>query len=309
MGKVTGTPKIFSVRDWAANSADSLAELHRDSSCLIVGKDARVAGADRREAPEPRPRHLERRRRLRRQPPQSSHLLDRRVQQAGSESPSVLGRKRVMLQEANSRSKIKDRFGVSSHVRRTQRAAGRHGDARAVQPQPERPRPEHEWTRRRNRPAGDVKPPGSGTFRLAGAALGFLAFLAAVVVLIILIWPPSSVGVVLIGADYADNLLIPHNILGWKVIEAIESLCRTPLRWALFKPARLELIGNVHTLDQPDDWDKVIEELVKSDLKNQTILIVASLHGGSDSKTGYLIPTDGSARGTDRPGKCHQVHG
>ena len=177
-------------------------------------------------------------------------------------------------------------------------------------PQPERPRPEHEWTRRRNRPAGDVKPSSSGTYRLAGAALGFLAFLAAVVILIILIWPPSSVGVVLIGADYADNPLVPPNILGWKVIEAIESLCRTPLRWSLFTPARLGLIGNVHTIEQRDDWDQVIDQLVKSELKNQTILIVASLHGGSDSKSWVLdTQSDGSTLRSHRAGKCHQVDG
>jgi hypothetical protein len=131
---------------------------------------------------------------------------------------------------------------------------------------------------------------GSERFRLAGVALGFLAFLAAVVVLIILIWPPASVGVVLIGADYADNPLVPPNILGWKVIEAIESLCKTPARWALFTPARLELLGNVHTIEQRDDWDQVTSELVKGHFKNPTILIVVSLHGGSDSKSGYLIP-------------------
>ena len=48
-----------------------LAELHRDSLYPIMGKDAWVAGADRREAPEPKPVRLGRRLRLRRQPPGS----------------------------------------------------------------------------------------------------------------------------------------------------------------------------------------------------------------------------------------------
>src|SRR5271157_2271627 len=49
-----------------------LGELHRDLSYLMTGKGAWVAGADRREAPGPKPEHLGRRLRLRQQPPRSS---------------------------------------------------------------------------------------------------------------------------------------------------------------------------------------------------------------------------------------------
>ena len=45
-----------------------LAELHRDSLYPMMGRDAWVAGADRREAPGPKPVRLGRRLRLRRQP-------------------------------------------------------------------------------------------------------------------------------------------------------------------------------------------------------------------------------------------------
>src|SRR5271157_4842655 len=51
-----------------------LAELHRDSLYPMMGKDAWVAGADRREAPGPKPVRLGRRLRLRRQPPGSWQL-------------------------------------------------------------------------------------------------------------------------------------------------------------------------------------------------------------------------------------------
>src|SRR5437763_15698397 len=105
-------------------------------------------------------------------------------------------------------------------------------------PRPQRLGREWKWTQRRARPAGELKLPRSRSFKVAGALLGFLACLAALVVLIILIWPPSSVALVLVGADYADNLMIPHNVLGWKGIEAIDGLCRTAPPWALFKPAR-----------------------------------------------------------------------
>ena len=106
--------------------------------------------------------------------------------------------------------------------------------------------------------------------------------------------------------DYADNLLIPHNILGWRVIEELEALAKTPPRWALFRPAGLELIGDLHTLDQADDWDKVIKELVKRGFKNQTLLIVLALHGGSDSEGAYLLP-DKMARPEERLDLVHVI--
>ena len=61
-----------------------LAELHRDSLYPMMGKDAWVAGADRREAPGPKPVRLGRRLRLRRQPPESWQLCNGGVQRGVS---------------------------------------------------------------------------------------------------------------------------------------------------------------------------------------------------------------------------------
>src|SRR5208282_732333 len=61
-----------------------LAELHGDSLYPMMGKDAWVAGADRREAPGPKPVRLGRRLRLRRQPPGSWQLLNGGVQRGVS---------------------------------------------------------------------------------------------------------------------------------------------------------------------------------------------------------------------------------
>jgi len=51
----------------------------------MMGKDAWVAGADRREAPGPKPVRLGRRLRLRRQPPGSWQLWNGGVQRGVSE--------------------------------------------------------------------------------------------------------------------------------------------------------------------------------------------------------------------------------
>jgi len=177
---------------------------------------------------------------------------------------------------------------------------------RKAGPAPRAERPRHKWTEQSPKPAGEVKLPSSGIFKVAGAVVGFLACLLAIVVLVILIWPPSPVGVVLVGADYADNLMVPHNILGWKGIEGIEAVAKTPRLWALFKPAALHLIRPPQILDQPERWDALIDDLVKTGFKQQTILIVLGLHGGSNPDGAYLIP-DRMARPEERLELSHVI--
>src|SRR5208337_3436667 len=70
-----------------------LAELHRDSLYPMMGKDAWVAGADRREAPGPKPVRLGRRLRPRRQPPGSWQLWNGGDQRG----VSIFGRYRLRV--------------------------------------------------------------------------------------------------------------------------------------------------------------------------------------------------------------------
>ncbi|MFO0890561.1 MAG: hypothetical protein U0790_15635 [Isosphaeraceae bacterium] len=151
-------------------------------------------------------------------------------------------------------------------------------------------RARHEWSERKLKPVAAARPPGPGVWKPIAAGLGLLACLAAVVALIILLWPPPSVAVVLAGADYADNLLVPQNALGWKGLEALEALIKAPPPRSFLKAPRLELIGALRKLDQPDDWAKLIKELASSGFRQQTIVIALALHGGSDAQGAYLYP-------------------
>ena len=160
----------------------------------------------------------------------------------------------------------------------------------AAPPPPRREPEKPEWSRRRLKPVEGARGPRFGSFKIVAAVLGFLACLVAVVVLIILIWPPDPVGILLVGADYADNLAVPHNVLGWKGLEGIAAVARTPRRRALFRPGSLQLIGTPQVIDQPERWDRVIDELATKGFSQPTILIAVALHGGSDPDGAYLIP-------------------
>ena len=148
----------------------------------------------------------------------------------------------------------------------------------------------HEWSKRNLKRVGQGKRAWSGTLKVAAAVAGFVACMAALVLLILLLFPPGSVAVVLVGADYADNLLVPHNILGWEGLVGLETLCKTSPRWTLLGARPPTLIRPLQQIDQVDKWDTLIADLKKKPFKQQTIIIVVGMHGGSSSKNAYLIP-------------------
>ena len=150
----------------------------------------------------------------------------------------------------------------------------------------------YKWTDRGTRSPAQGRPPGSRSVRVLAVLGGFVACLVGVIVLIQMINPPRPAAVVLLGADYASNLAVPHNALGYRGLEGIEQLSRTPKRWALFNPARLQLIRNPsgqHALETADDWDELIAALKKG-FGEPTLILVLSLHGGSDANGAYLMP-------------------
>jgi hypothetical protein len=150
---------------------------------------------------------------------------------------------------------------------------------------------DHKWTKRGAKPEGTVKGQGSRTFRVS---VGLTAFGACLMLLLWLIWminPPQPAAVILVGADYAANLAVPHNVMGWQGLMGIERLSRTPRRWSLFNPASLQLIRSDRgkTLDRADQWDELIADLKKG-FGEPTLILVLAMHGGSDANGPYLIP-------------------
>src|SRR5262245_59864492 len=150
---------------------------------------------------------------------------------------------------------------------------------------------EYKWTERGAKPAARPGKEGSRAVRVAGGLFGFAACLTLVVWLIWMINPPKPAAVILVGADYATNLAVPHNVMGWQGLQGIEQLSKTPQPWSLFNPASLQLIRNERgkTLDRADQWDELIADL-KRGFREPTLIIVLAMHGASDSTGPYLMP-------------------
>jgi hypothetical protein len=89
-------------------------------------------------------------------------------------------------------------------------------------------------------------------------------------------WDPPSL--IVIYADYHDNLAIPHNVFGRKIVEDLK-------QWR-DDNAKSPIVGlqkeNLH------DWEKLVDET-----KSKTIVIYFALHGGVDAEgNAYLFPHD-----------------
>jgi hypothetical protein len=149
---------------------------------------------------------------------------------------------------------------------------------------------DYKWTDRGTKPDIAPKRPGSRPFRVLGGLAAFAACLGMVIWLILMINPPEPAALVLVGADYATNLAVPHNALGWEGLKGIEQLSREPRRRVLFNPAELQLIKPRKILDRADQWDEVITDLKSKGFRERTLIIVLALHGGSDPSGAYLMP-------------------
>jgi hypothetical protein len=174
--------------------------------------------------------------------------------------------------------------------------AKRSWRGKAEPDRPERPvrteKSSYKWTDRGTKPGAGGRPTGSHRVRLFAGLAAFTTCLGVVVWLIWMLNSTRPAGVVLLGADYAKNLAVPHNALGYRGLKGIEDLSRAPTRWTLFKPARLELIrdpGGRNVLETADDWAGRIAALKKG-FGEPTLILVLALHGGSDSGGAYLMP-------------------
>jgi hypothetical protein len=124
---------------------------------------------------------------------------------------------------------------------------------------------------------------------------GFLGCLAALVILILMIWKPQPAAVFLIGANYATNLAVPHNVPGWEGLDGIRQVSQKPPRWSLFYPPALQLVlgdrdNALNALSHKGEWDVLIANLKKKGVTAPTLLMVVALHGGSRADGAYLMP-------------------
>ena len=150
----------------------------------------------------------------------------------------------------------------------------------------------HEWSKRTLKPVGEARIPRSRNLKIFGALLGLFTCLASIVLLIFLLQPPKPAAVVLVGADYAGNLAVPHNVLGWKGLQGVEAVSRVPQPWAIFNPAPLQLIlKGPRALDLSEQWDGLIKDVKREGSRQKSILFVVALHGGSGADGATSSPT------------------
>lgn len=162
-------------------------------------------------------------------------------------------------------------------------------------------KPTHEWNRLRTKPAHETTTKSSRTLRIAGGLTALAACVGCLIYLILIWRPPKPAAVVLVGADYATNLAVPHNVLGWRGLKGIEAVSKTPPRFALFNPASLQLIqGGPIVLNLSGQWKELIEDLNQRAREQSTLLLVLELHGGSSAEGAYLIPNEASGAPDDR---------
>jgi hypothetical protein len=129
-------------------------------------------------------------------------------------------------------------------------------------------------------------------FWLLLAGIGLAVIAMALVFLASWIRPPRSIDLVLLGADYGDNLLVPQNTYGWNVIEEFASLANDP-QLQTWGTRLIRLAHPVVELHSDSCW--------KNSLRvngENPVLIYVSAHGTVGENGPYLLFGDACATNT-----------
>ena len=119
--------------------------------------------------------------------------------------------------------------------------------------------------------------------RLLAALIGLSATAALLVWVGMWLCPPRSIDLVLLGADYGDNLLVPHNTYGWNVLEDLAELTddRHLQAWGT---RFIKLAHPPLELQSESLWTR---SLHAGD--ERATLVYVSAHGAVDEDGPYLI--------------------
>lgn len=103
------------------------------------------------------------------------------------------------------------------------------------------------------------------------------------------LWPPHPASLVLVGAGYEQNLVIPHNAYGQKSLRTLAERA-VPADAVAWGSGRLRLQGAPLTYTSDIAWDDGLAQF-----RGHTLLLFLALHGGSDREGAYLLPNDADA--------------
>src|SRR5439155_17583 len=134
---------------------------------------------------------------------------------------------------------------------------------------------EPRWRRLTGPAAGAARPRWSRAAQIGVTALALLVFVGLLAGLGLMIYLPQTVCVVLLGADYAENLAVPHNVYGWHSLLGLADLARNSqptFSWGV-RPFRLQ--NEPQVLRTDGVWDRNLEKIPEN-----TVLLFLALHGG-----------------------------
>jgi hypothetical protein len=145
------------------------------------------------------------------------------------------------------------------------------------------------WQRQKEKSGEETHDGGRRIVRIGVGVAGIMAALAGLIWLILLLRQVPATQVLLVGAGYETNLILPHNAYGWAGLNSLfswlEERRQQKESWdshKLAEPALLRL-----NQQSVNTWADSINNSAKS-----AVVIYFACHGGADSQGAYLFLDD-----------------
>jgi hypothetical protein len=160
--------------------------------------------------------------------------------------------------------------------------------------------PERPW-RKTPPPSGDRRRMRRWTrqAKIGVATLLFLLLTGMLIWASFWVLPPKTACLVLIGAGYQDNLLVPSNVYGWQSLQDMRQLSRDTNAGFFWGAEQLRLHQEPKEYRTGEVWDDNL-----GNFPEKTVILFFSLHGGSDREGAYLLPAD-AALASDKQNHVH----
>jgi hypothetical protein len=126
-----------------------------------------------------------------------------------------------------------------------------------------------------------------------GIVLGLCVVLVGGLVwLLLMLWPPSSAALVVVGSGYEENLAVPHNVYGWDGAKDVAGLFTQNAISSFWDrvtgKTSVQLLKEPVRLTDPEGW----APKDWTHFGGKTLLILVALHGGTDRDGAFLWVDD-----------------
>jgi hypothetical protein len=148
----------------------------------------------------------------------------------------------------------------------------------------------HAWNRDADAPVASATR-WSRKSKLFSVAAGFIVMTGLLVWVILWLLSTQAPALLLVGAGYQQNLVVPHNVYGWQGLQDLTGWAESDRNAGLPVPLTQQPVE----LKRAEPWDESLAQFGGLRSRQETLILYIAAYAGVDGEGAYLLPQDADA--------------